>query len=598
MADELNIPTHRYYQPRNNIKLAKGDFSKQWIYDSGIQKIDAWINSQPWGNPVSQLFALNEPGVWYDPSDLTTLFTDPAGTTPVTTPGQTVALMLDKSKGGQQALPTTGWSKNSGDGVVTIVDNVITITGATTTTRVDVNSPGWDVGNYARITVNASIGSAVDPFMYIGGTLIAVTSGVGTYSTVISSNTLLRLQVTSGSATFTVTARSRTPGNHATQATAASRPIYGVVPQGGRRNLLTFSEQLDNAAWPKSNVTVIANASTAPDGALTAERFIADATTANHRVISTAVTLASGVNCVHSVYLKAGTHNFVQIHDGASASYFANFNVSTGVVGTTTGCTAVMTNVGDGWYRCSIAMTLNGANPVLCVSMVSSNTAARNESWAAAGTETVFVWGAQLEQSATATPYQRVTTQYDVTEAGVQSLSYLDFDGSGDFMETGTITPGVDKVQVFAGVRKLASSVGVIAELSASTDSNVGTFVLYNQSTAGWGINSRGNVSPPSVAQVATGYAPPISNVITGTGDISGDSVVLRANGTQVAQSTADQGINNYLAYPLYIGRRNATANLYLTGQLYGLITRFGPNLASTNINATEYWLNEKTGAY
>jgi hypothetical protein len=49
MADELNVPTHRWYQPRNHINLAKEDYSKQWIYDSGIQKIDAFINAQPWG---------------------------------------------------------------------------------------------------------------------------------------------------------------------------------------------------------------------------------------------------------------------------------------------------------------------------------------------------------------------------------------------------------------------------------------------------------------------------------------------------------------------------------------------------------------------
>jgi len=51
MADELNIPTHRWYEKRNHIALAKEDFSRQYIYDSGIQKIDAWINSQPWGIP-------------------------------------------------------------------------------------------------------------------------------------------------------------------------------------------------------------------------------------------------------------------------------------------------------------------------------------------------------------------------------------------------------------------------------------------------------------------------------------------------------------------------------------------------------------------
>ena len=39
------------------------------------------------------------PQVWYDPSDLSTLYQDSAGTTPVTAVGQPVGLMLDKSRG-------------------------------------------------------------------------------------------------------------------------------------------------------------------------------------------------------------------------------------------------------------------------------------------------------------------------------------------------------------------------------------------------------------------------------------------------------------------------------------------------------------------
>ena len=49
-------------------------------------------------SPAS-LFASGEQGAWYDPSDLTTMFQDRAGTTPVTADGQTVGLILDKSKG-------------------------------------------------------------------------------------------------------------------------------------------------------------------------------------------------------------------------------------------------------------------------------------------------------------------------------------------------------------------------------------------------------------------------------------------------------------------------------------------------------------------
>jgi hypothetical protein len=49
------------------------------------------------------LFQNGEQGVWYDPSDLTTLFQDDAGTTPVTADGDPVGLMLDKSGNGNDA---------------------------------------------------------------------------------------------------------------------------------------------------------------------------------------------------------------------------------------------------------------------------------------------------------------------------------------------------------------------------------------------------------------------------------------------------------------------------------------------------------------
>ena len=45
----------------------------------------------------ASLFAGGTEGAWYDPSDLSTLFQDSAGTTPVTASGQPVGLMLDKS---------------------------------------------------------------------------------------------------------------------------------------------------------------------------------------------------------------------------------------------------------------------------------------------------------------------------------------------------------------------------------------------------------------------------------------------------------------------------------------------------------------------
>jgi len=53
------------------------------------------------------VFTGSEAGAWYGPSDLSTLFQDSAGTTPVTTAGQPVGLMLDKSGNGNHAAQAT-----------------------------------------------------------------------------------------------------------------------------------------------------------------------------------------------------------------------------------------------------------------------------------------------------------------------------------------------------------------------------------------------------------------------------------------------------------------------------------------------------------
>lgn len=66
-------------------------------------KLGAW-------SPLS-LFAASEVGAWYDPSDLTTMFQDSAGTTPVTADGQPVGKILDKSGRGNHATQATAASR-------------------------------------------------------------------------------------------------------------------------------------------------------------------------------------------------------------------------------------------------------------------------------------------------------------------------------------------------------------------------------------------------------------------------------------------------------------------------------------------------------
>lgn len=53
------------------------------------------------------LFASGEQGAWYDPSDLSTMFQDAAGTIPVTADGQPVGKILDKSGNDNDATQAT-----------------------------------------------------------------------------------------------------------------------------------------------------------------------------------------------------------------------------------------------------------------------------------------------------------------------------------------------------------------------------------------------------------------------------------------------------------------------------------------------------------
>lgn len=57
------------------------------------------------------LFAGDKQGVWFDPSDLSTLYQDVAGTVPVTKDGDPVALMKDKSGNGNHATQSVSASR-------------------------------------------------------------------------------------------------------------------------------------------------------------------------------------------------------------------------------------------------------------------------------------------------------------------------------------------------------------------------------------------------------------------------------------------------------------------------------------------------------
>jgi len=190
----------------------------------------------------------------------------------------------------------------------------------------------------------------------------------------------------------------------------------------------------------------------------------------------------------------------------------------------------------------------------------------------------------------------------------VASVSYLYFNGVNNSMATSTITPGIDKAQVFAGVKKTGPTVGafgVIAEYSPIVDSNPGSLFLLSGSFLGtqtqYSSLSRGNaaVSVTQGAITAASFTAPTTDVLTSQHDISGDLSAMRVDGAASGTNgTGDQGTGNFLSYPLYLGFRQSTANAYFVGHLYSLITRFGATLDAPTIASTETYVAGKTGFY
>ena len=538
-----------------------------------------------------------------------TLYQDTAGTQPVTTPGQTVALALDKSKGlvlGSELVTlsaltaTSDWSFGGG---------VWTLASSTTNAQTLSSSPMVS-GNTYRISVTVTaLSSGTLTFRHpnssttIAGSPTITAAGTYTFYLQASGTTLwIRNSTTGQTATVSGFSVKELPGFHATQATLSSRPTYGIVPLGGRRNLLERTEEFDNAYWTKIASTITANSATAPNGTTTADKLVENALAAITPLVRRAIT-TTNADHTFTVYLKAAERQWARIVN-ATTGRAAYFDVANGVVGTVSaGAVASVTAVENGWYRCSFMDLATAASQTYDVRLALSD---GGLGYTGDGTSGILIWGAQLETGSSATAYQRVGSAFDVTEAGVASLSYLSFDGVDDFLLTPTITPGIDKAQVFAGVRKLSdAATGVIAEYSANSGSNAGTWGLfsggYAAGAAAYAVNLNGS---QRTSFDATTFTAPISNVLTSTFDIAGaaraDEIGVRVNGavpTLTGGGNSNAGTGNFSAQAVYIGRKGGTsapANM----QLYSLLVRFGTNLDAGTITSTETWVNQRTGAY
>ena len=198
-------------------------------------------------------------------------------------------------------------------------------------------------------------------------------------------------------------------------------PQLGMMDWSKSSNLLAYSEDFDNANWTKTGTTVQLNSITSPDGYNNGTKLKASADgSASRRIRSTMSPIKDNQTYTYSIYVKKADVNFFNISIATTSfpsSSGAWFNVESGTVTRTYSglVSSSITNVGDGWFRCTVTATsdsTSGNNVDLYMSSVDQTL-----TYTGVTGEGLYIFGAQFEESTTAGSYIRTgfSTAIDAT---------------------------------------------------------------------------------------------------------------------------------------------------------------------------------------
>jgi hypothetical protein len=203
--------------------------------------------------------------------------------------------------------------------------------------------------------------------------------------------------------------------------TGGGCPSLLLEPQ--RTNLITFSEQFNNAAWFTEDLSVTANNVVSPDGFINADLLVPNTSNIDHTIYQIAT---AAVSQTFSVFAKAGGYNFIFLGaNNGVASDGVFFNLTNGTISQNTSVfTAKIESYGNGWYRCSIS----AASWPLIYAIICTSANGTSFIHAGNGTSGVYAWGAQLELGSYVSSYiptlgSSVTRLADAaSKTGISSL--------------------------------------------------------------------------------------------------------------------------------------------------------------------------------
>lgn len=349
----------------------------------------------------------------YAPNNLFTLseqFDNAAWSKFATTVTANATTAPDGTTTADRILETTGTSTH----LVAANAMVSVVTGQSYTISVYVKPSGR---NWFRITSNFSGGSYAS-FDIANGVLGTVSGG--TASITDAGNGWWRCSLTVvATSTGTASPDFRLATSNATISYAGNASL-GVFLWGAQmeavtyqttpstyypttvKNLLGYSQDFSNAAWSKVAASITGCPYVNPvDGLFTAQKLMEDTANTQHYVQQAAATIA-GAPCTASVYVKGDGRN-VRVFCYQAASPFTTIgsvtvDLSNGSVLSGSG---TVSSLGNGWYRISVTGAAVDTSTRLRIDLASGATL----SYTGDGNSGIYIYGAQLSDSASLDPY-------------------------------------------------------------------------------------------------------------------------------------------------------------------------------------------------
>ena len=223
----------------------------------------------------------------------------------------------------------------------------------------------------------------------------------------------------------------------------------GLLVEEARTNQFIESEDFVGSAWYSQLVTATQDA-VGPDKKANSAATITDDNsggTGEAYVLESVSSLTTGNDYTASVFAKAGSNSWIALKVNALgiSGNLAYFDLSNGVLGSVgAGVTATMEDYGNGWYRCSTTFEAGSDTSGSIRIQIAKND--NNKTLNLDGTNSILIFGAQLEAGSFPTSYIKTTGSTATRSADVASIPVADF---GYNQSAGTVVQEFSTADVF-----------------------------------------------------------------------------------------------------------------------------------------------------